>query len=126
MKAMDAMRLAIYTTDSAEAERLSRWTEEDFARRGGGTETVLIGSAARFREEFRPGRFGGFLVALGDTEGFLAARCVREADRGCRVVLIDDTERYAIRGLRIHLTDFLLRPLVKARFFAALDRVCGG
>ena len=39
------------------------------------------------------------------------------------MILLDDTDRYAIRGLRIHLTDYLVRPLEERRFRAAMDHL---
>ena len=53
----------------------------------------------------------------------MRARRLREEDRNCRVILLDDTDRYAIRGLRIHLTDFVVRPLEEQRFRSAADRM---
>ena len=35
----------------------------------------------------------------------------------------DDTERFAIRGLRIHLSGFLLRPLEEERLRTAVRRL---
>ena len=72
---------------------------------------------------FQPGRFHGAVVGYGDVRGFLCARRIREEDSACHVVLLDDTERYAIRGLRIHLSDFLLRPVEDERLRAALRRM---
>ena len=62
-------------------------------------------------------------MGYGDVKGFLCARRIREEDKACRVILLDDTERYAIRGLRIHLSDFLLRPLEDERLRMAVRRL---
>ncbi|MBE7004302.1 MAG: hypothetical protein E7425_08480 [Ruminococcaceae bacterium] len=85
--------------------------------------TVPFCSEDELWREFTPGRFRGAVVGFGDVKGFLCARRVREEDSGCRVILLDDTDRYAIRGMRIHLTDFLVRPLEEERFRAAVDRL---
>jgi hypothetical protein len=42
------------------------------------------------------------------------------------VILLDDTDRYAIRGLRIHLTDYLVRPQADERFSAAMRQLLTG
>ena len=46
-----------------------------------------------------------------------------QEDSACRVILLDDTDRYAIRGLRIHLTDYLVRPLEEYRLRSAVDHL---
>ena len=86
---------------------------------GSGTDIhdSVIDDAAEIRENVLVDN--GAVVGYGDVQGFLCARRVREEDRDCRVILLDDTDRYAIRGLRIHLTDYLVRPLEEARFRAA-------
>ena len=80
-------------------------------------------SEEAFWRVFEPGRFFGAVIGWGDIRGFLCARIVCEEDRACRVIALDDTDRYAIRGLRIHLTDYLVRPLEEARLRAAADRL---
>lgn len=117
------MRLAIYTAIPAEANCLCRWAREYCAQRNMDGELVRAGSATGFREEIKSGRFDALVIAFGDTEGFLAARYARELDRDCRIALIDDSGRYAIRGYRLHLSDFLVRPVDRRRFFAALDKL---
>lgn len=72
---------------------------------------------------FRPGQFSGVFLGVGDSAGFLAARRVREEDRGCEVVLIDDTQRYVVNSYRIHVTDYVLRPLTRERVDRSMDRI---
>ena len=69
--------------------------------------------------------FGGVLMGVGDTAGFLAARRIREQDRGCRLVIVDDTPRYAIHCLRIHAADFLLRPVEEEQLQRSFRRLVG-
>ena len=35
----------------------------------------------------------------------------RERDPACKIILVDDTQEFAIRGMRLHCTDFILRPV---------------
>ncbi len=55
--------------------------------------------------------FDAAFIAMGGEPGFMAARRLRERNAACRIVLVDDTEEFAVRSVRIHCTDFLLRPL---------------
>lgn len=50
-------------------------------------------------------------IAYGGSVGFLAARALRDRDRECKIVLIDDTREYAVGSVRLRCTDFVLRPL---------------
>ena len=86
-------------------------TEElEFKKTTGELHDAVIDMAAILNKHEKGTLYFG-VWPNGDVKGFLCARRLREEDSGCRVILLDDTERYAIRGLRIHLSDFLLRPL---------------
>ena len=104
-----------------------RWICEKIEKRAAETrhsaEAVPFPTEEELWRAFAPGRFKGAVVGYGDVKGFLCARRVREEDGGCRVILLDDTDRYAIRGLRIHVTDFLVRPVEDRRFRAAADQL---
>ena len=71
------------------------------------------------------GAYHGAVIALGDSAGFLAARRLRELDRRCRILMIDDTERYALQCIRIHVVDFLLRPVPDDRLERGLELLLG-
>ena len=117
------VRVLIAGASSQEALKLSEQAAHRFAGKRILSELVAVHSESQFWEKFSPGRYQGAVICFGDTKGFLCARRVWEADRNCRVVLIDDTDRYAIAGYRIHLKDFLLRPYEEKRLDAALDRL---
>lgn len=117
------MRFAVCCSDTNELSRICSLIQRCGAERRVGAETVGFARADALWEEFRPGRFQGAVVGYGDVTGFLCARRLRESDSACRVVLLDDTERYAIRGLRIHLSDFVLRPAEDQRLYAAIGRL---
>jgi len=117
------VRILIAGASGQESRTLAEWAERRLAGQRIRSELVSVHSEQQFWERFSPGRFQGAVICFGDTKGFLCARRVWEADRSCRVVLIDDTDRYAIAGYRIHLRDFLLRPCEEKRFDTALDRL---
>lgn len=117
------MRFAVCCSDANECSRICSLVGQcgDALQRR--AETVGFPSEDALWAEFQPGRFQGAMVGYGDVKGFLCARRLRESDSACRVVLLDDTDRYAIRGLRIHLTDFVLRPAEDQRLRAAIGRL---
>ncbi len=117
------MQIAVCCPGGEEADRICRMIEEQASAARKNAAAVAFRSEDAFWRAFAPGRFCGAVVGYGDVQGFLCARRVREEDKACRVILLDDTDRYAIRGLRIHITDYLVRPLEEARFRQAAGRL---
>lgn len=117
------MRVAVCCSDTNELSRVCTLVERCGAENHIGVEAVAFRREDALWAEFRPGRFQGAVVGYGDVKGFLCARRLRESDSACRVVLLDDTEHYAIRGLRIHLSDFVLRPAEDQRLCSAIGRM---
>lgn len=64
-------------------------------------------------------------VGFGGDTGFLAARGLHDRDRNCKIILIDDTEGYAVRSLRIHCIDFILRPVSFQRITRSMQLATG-
>ena len=117
------MRFAVCCSDTNELSRVCALIKRCGEEMKIGAEPVGFSREEALWDAFRPGAFQGAVVGYGDVKGFLCARRIREADSDCRVVLLDDTERYAIRGLRIHLSDFVLRPAEDQRLYAAIGRL---
>lgn len=119
------MRIVIGGPGEQQTALLRAQISQCLARRGMAAELVPASSPARLRELFVAGAFQGAIIGFGSTEGFLCARWLRETDPECRVVLMDDTERFAIQGLRLHLSDFLVRPCGSERLCKAMERLMG-
>ena len=117
------MRIAVCSSDDNEIGRIVSFLEACAAAVYRRITIDVFRTEDAFRDAFRPGIFYGAVVCYGDVKGFLLARMVREEDRDCRVILLDDTDRYAIRGLRIHIGDFLIRPVENEPLRAALIRL---
>lgn len=56
-------------------------------------------------------RFDIVFLGFGGNTGFYQARLLRERDQNCRIIPMDDTQEYAVRYVRLHCTDFILRPV---------------
>ena len=119
------MRLAICGCSPGETRYLCKCIQHYCARIGCSAEIFPIYDMEQFWQGFGPGRYHGVLMGLGDTAGFLAARRIREQDAGCRLVVMDDTPRYAIQYLRIHAADFLLRPAEEDSLHRSFRRLMG-
>lgn len=117
------MQIAVCCSDENELERVSALIDDLCARTKRKATAVTFRSEDVFWAAFWPGRFHGIIIGYGDVKGFLCARRVREEDSSCRVILLDDTDRYAIRSLRIHLSDYLVRPMEDERLRSAVGRL---
>ena len=117
------MRVAVFAPYAEERRNLRDWITDYSQRRAIPVELVCASGQEAFRRGFRPNAFRGVVIAVGGVAGFLEARRAREMDRDCRIVVIDDSERYAIQCYRFHVTDFLIRPVNEARIFQSMDRI---
>lgn len=80
-------------------------------------------SAAEF--EGREESFDIVFLGFGGSTGFYQARLLRERDKSCRIVLIDDTQEFAVRCVRLHCTDFILRPVKFQRVVQSMNLALG-
>ena len=118
------MRIAICENSQASAEQLRSWIEQ---------YCVLYEIPAALHCFLSPGsfadateRFDIVFMGFGGSIGFYQARLLRERDRLCRIVLVEDTQEYAVRCVRLHCTDFILRPVAFQRVVQSLRLALGG
>ena len=103
------MNLAVCENSAAAAEQLRVWIEQ-YCRLyhvPAVLECFLSGTAF----SAWGGRFDIVYLCCGGSTGFYQARQLRERDPECKIILVDDTQEYAIQGMRLHCTDFILRPV---------------
>lgn len=117
------MLLAVCGASQTETESLHRLIDDLCHTRGIVTKVRPIYHVQAFWDDFQPGRYQGVFLGIGDAAGFLAARRLREQDKRCGIVLIDDTDRYAIQSIRLHAADFVLRPYDRERLARSLDQL---
>ena len=115
------MRIAVCGISPAETEQLCGLIEGYCGDRGLGAELCPASSLDMFWELFSPGCWPCVVLGQEDTAGFLAARRLREQDRACRILLISDTDRFALQSIRLHVTDFILRPVSAPRMNRGMD-----
>ena len=115
------MRIAVCGVSPAETDQLCGLIEGYCGDRNLGAELWPVPSLDAFWESFASGGWPCVVLGQEDTAGFLAARRLREQDRACRILLISDTDRYALQSIRLHVTDFILRPVTAPRMNRGLD-----
>ena len=115
------MCMAVCGVSRTETEQLRSWIEQYCRDRKTGIELRVMDSMDEFWADYAPGAYSFAVFGLEDIAGFLAARRLREKDRNCRILLIADTDRYALQCVRLHVTDFILRPVTRSRLERGLD-----
>ena len=103
------MRIAVCENSPEAAEQLRDWIEQFCCLYQVPAVFQCFSSPGSFAAEQE--RFDIVYMGFGGSSGFSQARQLRERDRGCRVILVDDTPEFAIRGMRLHCVDFILRPV---------------
>lgn len=103
------MRVAVCVRKLQEQEALTKWIGQycDVYNK-----PCDLFATSEPEELFREGQsFHLAFLGLGGQEGFLMTRRLRDADKGCRIVMIDDTAEYAVQGVRLHVSDYIVRPI---------------
>lgn len=103
------MKIAVCENSTSSAQRLCAWLEQYC--RCYQLEIWLQYFTAP--DDFAACRepFDIVYIGFGGNTGFLQARMLRERDQKCRIILIDDTQEFAVRCVRLHCTDFIVRPV---------------
>lgn len=104
------MRVIIGTTQPEEGLRLRGWVENYCALCGLPAVVSCVHTPSQIAQ-LAPGAAQIVFVGFGGGTGFRTARTLCERDRACRIILIDDTAEYAIKGIHLHFADFILRPV---------------
>ena len=103
------MRIAVCENSPESAERLRDWIQQFCILYQVPAVLECFSSPDGFAEEPEP--FDIVYMGFGGSSGFSQARQLRDRDRECRIILVDDTPEFAIRGMRLHCVDFILRPV---------------
>lgn len=118
------MRIAICENSQAAAEKLRGWVAQCCALYQLQAAFQCFLSADAF--ETWTGSFDIVFLGFGGSRGFYQARLLRERDRNCRIILLDDTQEYAVRCVRLHCTDFILRPVEFRKVVQSMRLALGG
>lgn len=103
------MRVAVCVRQPQEREALAKWIGQYCQLYALACDLVIIADPEEIFRAEQP--FQLAFLGLGGQEGFLLIRRLRDADKRCRIVMIDDTAEFAVRGIRLQLSDSIVRPV---------------
>ena len=105
------VNIALCVQPTAEREQLIRWIKQYCQLYGVEHELTAFPLPEDFTDATAYKKFDLVFMAAGGAEGFLAARKLREEDRDVKIILADNSMDYAVKGVRLHFTDFILKPI---------------
>lgn len=118
------MKVAVCSGRTAGAAQLRDWIAQYCALYHLSAQISCFSSPEEF---YRAGEsFDLVFAGYGGSAGFLFARSLRERDRRCKIVLVDDTPEYAVHGVRLQCSDFLLRPVTFPSLVRSMKLAVGG
>lgn len=103
------MRIAICENNAAGATQLCGWIEQYCKLYWIPADLECFLSPMAFSSH--EGHFNIVYLCFGGNTGIYQARQLRERDPDCKIILVDDTQEFVIQGMRLHCTDFILRPV---------------
>lgn len=103
------MNIAVCENSAAAAEQMRIWIEQYCRLYHVPAVLQCFSSSAAFAVHKHP--FDIVYLCTGGSAGFYQARQLRERDANCKIILVDDTQEFAVPGMRLHCTDFILRPV---------------
>lgn len=113
------MNIAICENSAAAAEQIRGWIEQYCRLYHVPVMLKCFLSSAAFSAHGE--RFDIVYLCCGGSTGFYQARQLRERDPECRIILVDDNEEFAVKGMRLHCTDFILRPVEFRHIVRSMD-----
>ncbi len=104
------MRIGVCDGNADSRKQLLQWIQAYCGACGADSEITGFRTAEELYHASSLRRFSVVFIALDGPEGFLSARRFRETDKRVKLVFISDTDRFAVNGVRLHFTDYIVRP----------------
>lgn len=119
------MRIAVCDNHAAAAEQISAWVRQFGSLYGLDLHEVSCFTDPEHfdRQEID---YDVAFLGFGGSTGLRAAQRLRSRDPKCRIIMVDDTMEYARHGMRLHCTNFVLRPVEFRHIVQSMQLVMGG
>lgn len=108
---MRQTRIGIVSNNSAEQEDIMRYITQYCDVYGVIPEYAPFSDEETLFRSLTLRRCDVVVVALDGADGFLLTRKLREADKNVRLIMVGDAQQYAVMGMRLHISDFIMRPV---------------
>lgn len=118
------MNIAVCETNPAAAKQMRIWIEQYCRLYQVPAVVTYFCSPDAFAAHKQV--FDIVYLCAGGSAGFCQARQLRERDSHCKIILVDDTQEFAVQGMRLHCTDFILRPVQFRHIVRSMDLALRG
>ena len=120
------MRIAVCLKCGEERAALVKWIGQYCDIYGLACTISATDNAEEFFRWHRDEPFRLAFLGLGGQEGLLMTRRLREEDKTCAIVMIDDTTENAVKGVRLHAADYMVRPVEFKKLVRAMKLAMAG
>ncbi len=104
------VRIGICEENQAAREQLRYWILQVCELYGIEPELAAYAGENTLLDAMRLRRFDLIFLSRDGPAGFLSVRQLREKDPKVKLVFLTDTTQYAVMGVRLHLTDYIVKP----------------
>jgi len=120
------MRIAVCVKCGDEQATLVKWIGQYCDIYGVACTITTTGDPEELLGWCRDEPFQLVFLGLGGQDGLLATRRLREMDKNCAIVMIDDTAENAVKGVRLHVADYMVRPVEFKKLVRAMKLALAG
>ena len=103
--------IGIYDENKNSGQELQCWVQQICQTYGNPPRIVYYDRIENLMTAIQKKKFHVVLLSQDGPEGFLTIRRLREIDPKVRLIFFTDTSQYAVMGVRLHLTDYVIKPV---------------
>ena len=107
----DSVMIGICDENKNTGQELQHWVQQICQLYDNPPQIVRSERVGDLVEAMRVRHFHAILLSKDGPEGFLTVRRLREMDARVRLIFLTDTSQYAVMGVRLHLTDYVVKPV---------------
>ena len=118
------VQIAIVEDEPSAAQELEELVKAYFREKKRDCAICRYESALYFFDAYRADLDLVFMdIDMPDIDGLKAAAKLREKDELVLLVFVTNMRQYAVKGYAVNALDFIVKPPVRATFFALMDKV---
>lgn len=121
------MNIAIIDDSIEEARQLSGYIFTYFSDICVVQKTTIYSTAEEFLSEWTPGEYQLAFVDIylgGNASGIHIAKTIRHEDSRCSVIFTTSSPDFAMKGYELHVSDYLIKPILFETFKNTIDYLC--
>jgi DNA-binding LytR/AlgR family response regulator len=125
---MSRKRIAVFDAQPKDCSHTAQIVQSYFAEHGTPADVVEFTSPKMFAGNFKVSMDAGTpydmsFIGVDSVMGMETARNIRELDLTQPIFLVSDVSDYGLEGFRLHVLDYLIKPVSSIRVKEAVRRI---